>query len=136
MDLVRHQGHLGAICIPETNLRRELYLRAATVMTTRSFSGPASFNRNSEELLVARDHVGRCPVLIPGLDILNHDPSAKVSWIWDANVCALRVEEPTHGGRQVWNNYDPKSNEERRFTTFTISNAADRRSSSHHGIWF
>ncbi|KAM0793819.1 hypothetical protein BDR22DRAFT_978226 [Usnea florida] len=90
----------------------ELYLRAATVMTTRSFSGPASFNRTSEESLVARDHVGRCPILIPGLDILNHDPSAKVSWLWDANVCALRVEEPTHGGRQVWNNYDPKSNEE------------------------
>ena len=136
MDLVRHQRCLGAIYDPETNLRRELYLRAATVMTTRSFSGPASFNRNSEELLVARDHVGRCPVLIPGLDILNHDPSAKVSWIWDANVCALRVEEPTPSGRQVWNNYDPKSNEERRFTTFAISDAADRWSSSHHGIWF
>ena len=126
MDLVRHQGHFGAIHIPETNVRRELYLRAATVMTTRSFSGPASFNRNSDVSLVTRDHVGRCPVLIPGLDILNHDPSAKVSWIWDANVCALRVEEPTHGGRQVWNNYDPKSNEERGFTTFIILNAADR----------
>lgn len=90
----------------------ELYLWAATVMTTRSFSGPASVNRNEGEFIVAADRVGRCPILIPGLDLLNHNPSAKVSWVWDARSCALRVEEPTLGGCQVWNNYDPKSNEE------------------------
>ena len=63
--------------------------------------------------MTASDGDGRWPVLIPGLDLLNHNPSARVSWIWDANVCALRIEELTQGGCQVWNNYDPKSNEER-----------------------
>lgn len=104
-------------------------------MTTRSFSGPASFNRNGGESLVAGDGVGRCPVLIPGLDLLNHSPSAKVSWVWDANVCALRVEESITAGCQVWNNYDPKSNEERGFAPFAPLNLTEGRSSSHHGIW-
>lgn len=82
-------------------------------MTTRSFAGVASFNRNEGDFVVASHSVDRCPVLIPGLDILNHNPSAKVSWVWDADACALRVEESTQGGCQVWNNYNPKSNEER-----------------------
>ena len=93
-------------------------------MTTRSFSGPASFNRNGGESVVPGDSVSRCPLLIPGLDLLNHSPSAKVSWIWDANVCALRVNESTSGGCQVWNNYDPKSNEERRLATFAAMTPA------------
>lgn len=104
-------------------------------MTTRSFSGPASFNRNEGEFIVAADRVGRCPILIPGLDLLNHNPSAKVSWVWDARSCALRVEEPTLGGCQVWNNYDPKSNEERGYHgPFAALNAADGRYSSYYGI--
>ena len=82
-------------------------------MTTRSFAGPASFNRSEGDFVVASDSLDRCPVLIPGLDVLNHNPSARVSWIWDTRSCALKVEDVTHGGCQVWNNYNPKSNEER-----------------------
>ena len=113
MDLVRDEWSLTIVHNYNTNLRRELYLWAATVMTTRSFAGPQSFNRNEENFVVASDGDRKYPVLIPGLDLLNHDPSAKVSWIWDANVCALRLNESIAGGREVWNNYDPKSNEER-----------------------
>ena len=93
-------------------------------MTTRSFSGPASFNRKEGELVVADDGVGRSPLLIPGLDLLNHNPSAKIAWVWDKNVCALRVDEPVPGGCQVWNNYDPKSNEERRLAPFAFLTSA------------
>ncbi len=82
-------------------------------MTTRSFAGPASFNRNERDINLAGNGVDRCPILIPGLDLLNHNPSAKVSWVWDVNACALRVGESVEQGCQVWNNYDPKSNEER-----------------------
>ena len=86
-------------------------------MTTRSFAGPESFNRSrgAGDLVFGSDGADKCPVLLPGLDILNHNPSAKMSWVWDANVCALRIEESISSGCQVWNNYDPKSNEERRF---------------------
>ena len=97
----------------KANLKRELYLWAASVMTTRSFAGPVSYERKEGYFAVAGDGADRCPILIPGLDLLNHNPSAKVSWVWDANVCALRVDEPKSSGCQVWNNYDPKSNEER-----------------------
>ena len=113
MDLVRDKWSQSFLRIYNTKVIRELYLWAATVMTTRSFVGPASFNRTEGDSVVAGDGDGRCPVLIPGLDILNHDPSAKVSWVWDTNVCALRLNESIAGGCQVWNNYDPKSNEER-----------------------
>ena len=82
-------------------------------MTTRSFAGPASFNRDEGDFVVASDGLDRCPVLIPGLDILNHSPSARLSWVWDAKSCALKVRDLTHSGCQVWNNYNPKSNEER-----------------------
>ena len=82
-------------------------------MTTRSFAGPTSFNRDEGDFVVASDGLDRCPVLIPGLDLLNHSPSARVSWVWVAQSCALKVEESTNGGCQVWNNYNPKSNEER-----------------------
>lgn len=114
MDLVRNSLSARRLHISNANLKRELYLWAATVMTTRSFSGPASFNRNEGEFVVVSNGVGSCPVLIPGLDILNHNPSAKVSWVWSASVCALRIEESATSGCHVWNNYDPKSNEERR----------------------
>ena len=116
MDLVRDQSSASQIRTSNANLIRGLYLWAATVMTTRSFSGPASFNRSEGESVVAGDGLGRCPVLIPGLDILNHSPFAKVSWVWNASVCALQLDESATGGCQVWNNYDPKSNEERRFS--------------------
>ena len=82
-------------------------------MTTRSFAGPTSFNRDEGDFVAANDGSERCPVLIPGLDILNHSPSARVSWVWDETSCALKVEDSTHSGCQVCNNYNPKSNEER-----------------------
>ena len=82
-------------------------------MTTRSFAGPISFNRDQGDFVIVSDGLDKCPVLIPGLDLLNHSPSARVSWVWDAKSCALKVEESTDGGCQVWNNYNPKSNEER-----------------------
>ena len=83
-------------------------------MTTRSFAGSAAFNRKEGDIVTAGDGVSKYQVLIPGLDILNHNPYTKVSWLWDVNACALKVHEATSGGCQVWNNYDPKSNEERR----------------------
>ena len=82
-------------------------------MTTRSFAGTASFNRDEGDFVVASDGLDRCPVLIPGLDILNHNPSARLSWVWDAKSCALKAKDLTRSGCQVWNNYNPKSNEER-----------------------
>ena len=82
-------------------------------MTTRAFAAPVSADQNQGESYCAGSGHEKCQVLIPGLDILNHNPFADVSWVWDVNACALRINESITSGCQVWNNYDPKSNEER-----------------------
>ena len=55
-----------------------------------------------------------CPALIPGLDLMNHNPAAKVTWIWGHSECGFSNNEVIRGGLQIWNNYGPKSNEERK----------------------
>jgi len=57
------------------------------------------------------------PVLIPGLDLLNHSPTAKVTWNWNVTACVLEADEKFDGGTEILNNYGPKSNEERECIT-------------------
>lgn len=60
-----------------------------------------------------KDEGFTCPVLIPGLDLMNHNPAAKVTWSWGHSECGFSNNEAIRGGSQIWNNYGPKSNEER-----------------------
>lgn len=53
------------------------------------------------------------PVLLPGLDLLNHSPNAKVTWQWTSEACYISTHESLAGGTEIFNNYAPKSNEER-----------------------
>ena len=64
------------------------------------------------------DAEGKAPVLIPGLDLLNHNPSSRVAWMWDAAACTIQTDETLDGGCEVPNNYGPKSNEECRIDCF------------------
>lgn len=92
---------------------RELYLWAATVMTSRSFPGPAVFNQAEGNFPTYNDNPeGKAPVLIPGLDLLNHVPSSHVAWVWNSTTCAIKTDVQLTGGSEVPNNYGPKSNEE------------------------
>ncbi len=96
-------------------LPRELYLWAATVMTSRSFPGPAVFNQPEGHFPTYIDNAeGKAPVLILGLDLLNHNPSSRVAWLWNSAACTIKTDELLTGGSEVPNNYGPKSNEERR----------------------
>ncbi len=82
-------------------------------MTSRSFFGPAVFNQSEGKLPTCTDDSeGKTPILIPGLDLLNHHPSSRVTWLWDAGACIIKTDEPLTGGSEVLNNYGPKSNEE------------------------
>ena len=99
-----------------------LYKWAATIMSTRCF--PASALANS--ILADRSsgsngtHAGipsdalepGSPVLIPGVDLLNHRPSAKVTWQWTSVNCRLVINENLGAGTPICNNYGQKSNEE------------------------
>ncbi|KAL9103111.1 MAG: hypothetical protein Q9163_001822 [Psora crenata] len=79
----------------------QTYLWSATITSSRSFPGSALPNKGIDSA-----------VLIPGLDLLNHSPSAKVVWDWGRNDCTIRVDESLTGGSEIFNNYGPKGNEE------------------------
>ncbi|KAL6717637.1 hypothetical protein ACLMJK_005552 [Lecanora helva] len=77
------------------------------------FPGPTVFNKSEGEFPIhVVDAEGKEPVLIPGLDLLNHNPSSHVAWIWDLNACTIKTDEVVCGGCEVPNNYGSKSNEE------------------------
>ncbi|KAL8666989.1 MAG: hypothetical protein Q9202_000911 [Teloschistes flavicans] len=52
------------------------------------------------------------PVLLPGLDLLNHSPTAKVAWQWTQDTFSIKSDEFLPSGREIFNNYAPKANEE------------------------
>lgn len=82
-------------------LSSDLFIWAATVITSRSFSSS-----------VLRIPGLDSPVLIPGVDLLDHSPSAKVTWDWGVTACAVQTDVQLTSGNQIFNNYGPKSNEE------------------------
>lgn len=51
-------------------------------------------------------------MLLPLLDLLNHDPNSKVQWRASDNDFLFEKLEPTSVGQEVSNNYGPKGNEE------------------------
>ena len=52
------------------------------------------------------------PVLIPGLDMLNHSENAKVDWEFGSDGSIIKTEEMIEAGEEIFNNYGPKSNAE------------------------
>lgn len=52
------------------------------------------------------------PVLIPGLDMLNHSETAKVDWEFGSDGSIIKTEEVIDAGKEIFNNYGPKSNAE------------------------
>ncbi|KAK6505329.1 hypothetical protein TWF481_007235 [Arthrobotrys musiformis] len=92
----------------------DLYLRAATIYTSRSFpsklvgvagSAPADKNASNPDDT-------SFPVLIPLVDILNHKPNTKIIWEPTPTLFSLKIPETLPAGSQVFNNYGPKGNEE------------------------
>lgn len=46
------------------------------------------------------------------MDLLDHCPSVKVTWLWGRSECSIITDDPIGRTTQIWNNYGPKSNEE------------------------
>lgn len=87
----------------------ELYKWAATVITSRSFPGSAL---RLNPRLTDINSLGATSVLLPGLDLLNHSPTARVTWQWTEEACCIRPDRELSSGAEIFNNYAPKSNEE------------------------
>ncbi|GAA5835729.1 hypothetical protein JCM11251_007411 [Rhodosporidiobolus azoricus] len=105
----------------DEEVRKELtwerWLWACTILSSRAF--PSS--------LIDGDKENSTPVLFPGIDMLNHRPTAKLTWSSDVHVetvgsgedgkkgkgsLTIVPDEDTPADEQVFNTYGAKSNEE------------------------
>jgi hypothetical protein len=93
---------------------RELYLRAATIYTSRSFPSELVGCKVERSLFGDNDdeELSNFPVLIPLVDVLNHKPFAKVVWEPTSKEFSIFTLETLKSGSQIFNNYGPKPNEE------------------------
>ncbi|KAK6503958.1 hypothetical protein TWF506_002175 [Arthrobotrys conoides] len=92
----------------------DIYLRAATIYTSRSFPSTLvgiTINSIVGKHAAGLDDIG-FPVLIPLVDILNHKPNTKIIWEPTPTSFSLKIPETISAGSQVFNNYGPKGNEE------------------------
>ena len=71
-----------------------------------STGGASTIGETAEEL--------NTPVLCPVFDVANHDPRAQVTWIIDEEGYTLFTADRYAPGAQIFNNYGPKGNEERK----------------------
>ncbi|KAK6541253.1 hypothetical protein TWF694_008619 [Orbilia ellipsospora] len=93
----------------------DLYLRSATLYTSRSFPSQLvgiTQNATAPSACDAQKHTESFPVLIPLVDILNHQPSTKIVWKPTPESFSLEALGHLPIGSQVFNNYGPKANEE------------------------
>lgn len=92
---------------------------AATLVYSRAFPSrllhlDASTSPNSDPATSSH------PILLPGIDILNHLPSHPVSWIsspshlpsTSAGMVTVQVHQPIPAGHEVFNNYGDKPSSE------------------------
>ena len=53
-------------------------------------------------------------VLILMLDLANHDPGARMTWVVSTDSVILTMADLIKAGARVFNNYEPKGTEERK----------------------
>lgn len=78
----------------------ELWRWAESAFTSRTFP-PRLIN-----------HPCPTPILIPGYDTFNHARARPVTWSNEGKMVDMTLNYPLEAGKQVWNNYGGKSNEE------------------------
>jgi hypothetical protein len=85
-----------------TRLCRQMFLWAATIFTSRSFTSNIMTASQAEPFAL----------LYPVLDSFNHRFGAKVVWNIEKGDFALGLTESVKKGDEVYNNYAPKGNQE------------------------
>ncbi|KAG6910990.1 hypothetical protein DXG01_006044 [Tephrocybe rancida] len=95
----------------------EFYLTAATYLSSRAF--PSSLLSRTPSLVSSPDTK---PILLPGIDSLNHGRKEPVSWVVsypdtevtssDSPKISLVLHKPSTRGQELLNNYGAKPNSE------------------------
>jgi hypothetical protein len=91
-----------------------LYQWAATIFGSRSFRASLTVPEGILQDPLNLDHVrkDRFSVLLPILDIGNHNGANNVDWVSDHEGLSLTIREPVPQGDQIFNYYGNKSNSE------------------------
>lgn len=91
-----------------------LYQWAATIFGSRSFRASLTVQESTLRDPVTLGHVrkDRFSVLLPILDIGNHNGFNNVDWIPDRDGLSLTIRNPVPAGDQIFNYYGNKSNSE------------------------
>lgn len=102
----------------------ELYLWAAGMLSSRAFPDKLLRGRDDCSTMtgsaltyfsggVRTNAENSKPALFPLLDILNHKPRTKITWVMnERGVGFTNEEEVLYEGAEVFNNYGPKPNEQ------------------------
>ncbi|KAJ2080123.1 hypothetical protein H4R24_003291 [Coemansia sp. RSA 988] len=98
----------------------ENYLWAATVVSSRAFTkallevGCADKSDKRRDDQVQGNAGANASVLLPLLDMMNHRPQAKITWLVDSDTGSISFVAGSNvtAGSEVANNYGAKSNEE------------------------
>ncbi|KAH9960431.1 hypothetical protein BC827DRAFT_1260775 [Russula dissimulans] len=93
----------------------ERFLTASTYLSSRAF--PSTLLSSNPSLVQQPDSY---PVLIPGVDALNHARAQPVSWVVtrpspadsDGNTISLVIHSASEAGAEIFNNYGAKPNSE------------------------
>lgn len=94
---------------------REKYLTASTYLSSRAF--PSTLLASTPSLIATPSSH---PVLLPGIDSLNHARAHPVSWVVSSPIVdgstqqhiSLIIHTPAPKGAELLNNYGPKPNSE------------------------
>ena len=102
-------------------------LWAATILSSRSFiSSLLSLDSLEADEKDWRKMMGidaDFPVLLPLVDLINHDVSAQVTWERSSSALHFVLGQNLKRGEHVWNNYGNKGNEERKLMHVLSSTA-------------
>ena len=90
---------------------RELFQWAGAIFTSRSFISLSTYKGVFKEPF---------PILWPVVDIGNHRPMEKVEWGVNDEAFCLRILTSVPKGEQIYNNYAPKGNEERKWRSSQV----------------
>ncbi len=94
--------------IVQVSTQRELFLESATHVSSRAF--PSSLLSRNPTL---HSSPSTEPVLLPGVDSLNHARAHPVSWVvTDAENISLVIHTSASAGEELFNNYGAKPNSE------------------------
>ncbi|TWU75705.1 hypothetical protein ED733_007533 [Metarhizium rileyi] len=113
-ELLREYGGAESAAVYES-LTPELYQWAYCVFSSRSFRPSLVLSGEQQRVLPGAVDTDDFSVLLPLLDIGNHDMTADVRWEVDGDSpgrCELRVGRTHMPGQQVFNNYGMKTNAE------------------------